>query len=148
MSTIIYGRDFKCANLKHNLGIDILSTPVNITLECLPEDYDDRQATSYYLMQCWWSLSPYSMIRPHWVNDVKSHVNNNLLTQSLKTESCYDDNIVITGDTKCCRFHKWMQSWHHDNAWFSAFRVTWMANTYQWHLTTQVKLHSATNLRV
>ena len=28
-----------------------------------------RQATSHYLIQCWpWSLSPYGVIRPQWVN--------------------------------------------------------------------------------
>ena len=72
--------DFKWVNLKHSLGIDVLSIPVNITLEWMPEDLIDgkstlvqvmarcHQARSHYLSQCWpISVSPYDIIRPQWV---------------------------------------------------------------------------------
>ena len=43
---------------------DDKSTLVQIMAWC-------RQATSYYLSQCWWrSLSPYGVIRPQWVKNV------------------------------------------------------------------------------
>ena len=43
---------------------DDKSTLVQIMAWC-------RQATSYYLSQCWWrSLSPYGVTRPQWVKNV------------------------------------------------------------------------------
>ena len=60
------GYDFESVNFKYDLGIDILSIQINITLEWMPEDHIDgqptlvqvmawcRQATSHYLNQYWW----------------------------------------------------------------------------------------------
>ena len=77
--TLGCGCGFKCVNLKHNLGIDILSVQLNITLEWIPEDLVDVkstlvqvmawccQATSHYLNQCWpRSSNPYGITRPQW----------------------------------------------------------------------------------
>ena len=43
----------------------------------------------------------------------------------LKTESCYDNNFVVSGG---CRYEKrrcpkWRQSWHHDDSVFSVVKI-------------------------
>ena len=43
----------KNVNFKHNLGIDILSIQVNITLEWMPEDLIDEKLTCHYLNRYW-----------------------------------------------------------------------------------------------
>ena len=42
--------DFKCADLKYNWGIDILSIQVNITLKWMPEDLVDGKSTFIQVM--------------------------------------------------------------------------------------------------
>ena len=57
--------------------------------------------------------------------DLEGHSSPQSWPTSLKTKNCYDDNFVITGSTcgGCCydnlQCHKWFQSWHHDDSWFS-----------------------------
>ena len=40
------GYDLKCVNLKHNMGIDIISIKENITMEWMPRDLIDGNSVS------------------------------------------------------------------------------------------------------
>ena len=51
---------------------------------------------------------------------------------SLKTESCYDANFLVTGGNAGCRYdnlqcHQWQQCWHNGNSQFSllGFGTSW-----------------------
>ena len=62
---MIDGRGISCDVLR-NMSSDLLthdkSTLVQVMAWC-------RQATSHYLSQCWpWSMPPYGVTRPQWVN--------------------------------------------------------------------------------
>ena len=64
------GCHLKSVNFKHNLGNDISSIQVNITLEWMPEDFFDvksalvqvmawcHRVTGHYLNQCWFAANP------------------------------------------------------------------------------------------
>ena len=73
--------NFRYAIFKRILVIDGWDISFEIALMWMPLNFTDnqstlvqvmawcRQATSHYLGQCWpWSLSPYGVIRPQWVN--------------------------------------------------------------------------------
>ena len=72
---------FKCRKFRRNMGINILTIQINITLERMLEDVFDGkstllqvmvlccQTTSHYLNQCWLgSLMSYGITGPQWVN--------------------------------------------------------------------------------
>ena len=49
-----------------------------------------------------------------------------IISVTLKTKSCRNANIDVTGGTVGChndnlRCHQWRQSWHYDNSWFSVY---------------------------
>ena len=61
---------YLCEMIPRRMWLDLTddkSTLVQVMAWC-------RQATSHYLSQCWpSSISPYSVIRPQWVNTVRCH---------------------------------------------------------------------------
>ena len=75
-----FGCNLKLIIFKLTSRVDILSISCEIALSWMPQDFTDdkstlvqvmdwyRQATSYYLDQCWpRSISPYGFTRPQWV---------------------------------------------------------------------------------
>ena len=70
------GCDFKCVNYKHNLGIDILSIEINITLKWKTKDLVEGKPTfvqvmawCHYLSQCWTkSMLTYDTTKSQWIN--------------------------------------------------------------------------------
>ena len=46
------GFEFRCVNLKHNMGVDILSILEMITLEWMPENPDDGKSTLVLVRAC------------------------------------------------------------------------------------------------
>ena len=74
----MYGCDFKCVTLQHNLGIDIFDIEVKRSMVWMPEGLVDvkatlaqemawcRQVTSHYLNQCWAKMTSVAIWR-HYV---------------------------------------------------------------------------------
>ena len=60
-----------------------------------------RQAASHYLSQCWpWSMSPYSVTRPQWVNLYEKH-HQNFIKDALQ----FNDNQFTLST---CTRHLWI----------------------------------------
>ena len=107
------GYDFKCVDFKHNLGIDIFSIHVNITLELMPVDLIDSKltlfqvmawchlATSHYVDQYWpRSPAPYVVTRPQWL---RTHFSYTLSSEYRVARNRYPCLLFTSGDHRCTK---------------------------------------------
>ena len=93
--------DHKCLNIKHHLGIDILSIQINITGERTQEDIFDDKSTLYSQAMAWYcqatshhlsQYSPTSIAIWHHQVIMTNELNSN--TQKMNTLEKSDHNIL------------------------------------------------------
>ena len=100
---------FKLVIFKLVPRLNILSISCEIVLRWTPQDLTDdksilvqvmawcRQATSYYLSQCWpRSLAPYGVTRPQWINKPRLRQNGHHFADDLFKYIFFNENIWIS----------------------------------------------------